>query len=134
MDTSTAHGSSTVAESNRQSGRSLLPIVGLGLILLSGLVHLGLTPDQFEDATYLGVLFLAYFASAVVAAVGIYRRRRWGWWLGVTIAVVAIVGYLVRGTVGLPMAGTEALLEPAGVVSKAVELLYLGAAGARLIG
>jgi hypothetical protein len=40
----------------------ILPIVALGLI------HLLEAPEELEEATYLGLLFLAYFGGAVVAA------------------------------------------------------------------
>ncbi|GKZ15766.1 hypothetical protein HAL_36470 [Haladaptatus sp. T7] len=107
-------------------------IAGAGLILLTGVIHLVLVPEHLEETTYLGVLFAANFVAAAVAAVGIYRNRRWGWWLGVAIAAIAVVLYVARGTVGLPATEAEELLEPMGVLAKAVELLFLGVATAWL--
>lgn len=43
-------------------------------ILISGVIHLIMAPEHFEEATYLGVLFLLETAGAVVAA---YRGQRW---------------------------------------------------------
>ena len=112
--------------SRDSQGRRLLTLAGAGLILASGLIHLVLTPEHLEEAAYLGLLFLSYFAGAVVAAFGIYRGRRWGWVLGALIAAGALVAYVVSGTVGLPGMEPEGLLEPVGVVTKLVETLFLG--------
>ncbi|MCO8256801.1 hypothetical protein NKF26_23570 [Haladaptatus sp. AB618] len=100
--------------------------IGIALILLSGLIHLWLVPEHFEEATYLGGLFVAEFVGTVVAAVGIYRDQEWGWLLGALIAIGAIVAYIVHGTIGLPIVGTEELFEPMGVLTKVIELLFLG--------
>ena len=108
----------------RQS-RGAINVAGAVLILVSGLIHLVLSPEHFEEATYLGRLFLVDFAGAAVAAWGIYRGYRWGWVLGGLVALGAFVAYLIDGTVGLP--GTEGhhFLEPVGVIAKAVEGLFL---------
>jgi hypothetical protein len=100
-------------------------LAGVGLILIAGLIHLILTPEHFEEATYLGLLFLANFAGSAVAALGIHRGQRWGWMLGFVVAGGAYVMYIVSGTVGLPGMEPQSLLEPLGVVAKAVEALFL---------
>ncbi len=127
MDTSTQRAEATATDSNRQSRRHLFAVAGAGLVLLTGLFHLALVPDHLEEATYLGLLFAADFVAAVVAAVGIYRNRQWGWWLGVAIAVIALVLYVAHVTVGLPAVGAEEP-ETMGVATKIVELLFLGVA------
>ena len=48
------------------------------LIAALGLIHLLEAPEELEEATYLGLLFLANFGGAVVATIGIYRNYRWG--------------------------------------------------------
>lgn len=131
MDTSTQRAETTAADSNRQSRRHLFAVAGAGLILLTGVIHLALVPEHLEETTYLGVLFAANFVAAAVAAVGIYRNRQWGWWLGVAIAVIAVVLYVAHVTVGLPVVGVEEP-ETLGLVTKAVELLFLGVAAAWL--
>jgi hypothetical protein len=108
----------------RQS-QGAINVVGAALILVSGLIHLILSPEHFEEATYLGWLFLADFAGAAVAAWGIYRGQRWGWVLGAVLALGAFVAYFIDGTVGLPGAEGHHFLEPVGVVAKAVEGLFL---------
>jgi hypothetical protein len=46
---------------------------GIALLVVVGMVHLIEAPEYFEGATYLGVLFLANFAGAILAAAGIYK-------------------------------------------------------------
>ncbi|WP_231186757.1 hypothetical protein [Haladaptatus sp. DYF46] len=127
MNTSARRADATATDANRRSRRHQFAVAGAGLVLITGLLHLALVPEHLEEATYLGVLFAADFVATVVAAVGIYRNRQWGWWLGVAIAVVAIVLYVAHVTVGLPVVGAEEP-ETLGVVTKVVELLYLGVA------
>jgi len=95
------------------------------LILVAGLIHLILTPEHLEEATYLGVLFLSNFVGASVAAFGIFRGRRWGWALGALVAGGAYALYFVNGTVGLPGVEERHLLEPLGLFAKVVEALFL---------
>jgi hypothetical protein len=52
---------------SRQRNRGALNLMGAGLILASGLIHLLLTREHFEEAAYLGLLFLADFVGAAVA-------------------------------------------------------------------
>ncbi len=98
--------------------RGPLELVGAGLILASGLVHLLLTREHFEEATYLGLLFLADFVGAAVAAFGIYQGGRWGWLLGALVAGGAFAAYIVGGTLGLPGVGRGHFLEPVGVLTR----------------
>ena len=78
-------------------------------------IHLLVAPEELEEATYLGLLFLANFGGAVVAAIGIYRGHKWGWGLGVLLAGGAFVGYVISRTLGLPGMPVEKWLEPLGV-------------------
>jgi len=41
---------------------------GILLIVALGLIHLLEAPEELEEATYLGLLFLANFGGAIVAA------------------------------------------------------------------
>ena len=99
---------------------------GALLIAALGLIHLVEAPDELEEATYLGLLFLANFGGAVVAAIGIYRNYRWGWLFGVMLAGGSFVGYVVSRTMGLPGLPVEEWLEPLGVISMLIEVLFVG--------
>lgn len=61
----------------------VLSWAGASLISIVGFIHLLLVGEHFEAAAYLGIAFLANFAGAVVAALGIYLGAyRWAWLLG----------------------------------------------------
>jgi uncharacterized membrane protein HdeD (DUF308 family) len=75
---------------------------GVLLIIACGLIHLVSAPDHLQEATYVGVLFLANGAGALVAAFGIYRNRLWGWVLGALVAGGAFVMFIVSRLIGLP--------------------------------
>jgi uncharacterized membrane protein YfcA len=99
---------------------------GILLVAVVGLIHLIEAPENLEEDTYLGLLFLANFVGAAVAAAGIYWNRRWGWDLGVLVAGGAFVGYVISPTIGLPGLPAEEWLEPLGVLSLLVEGLFVG--------
>jgi len=100
---------------------------GISLIVVVGLIHLINSPEDLEEGSYTGVLYLANFAGALAAAVGIYRGKGWGWALGFLVAAGAFAGYVISRTVGLPGLPVETeWLEPLGVLSLVVEGLFLG--------
>jgi uncharacterized membrane protein YfcA len=99
---------------------------GASLIVALGLIHLLEAPEELEEVTYLGLLFLANFGGAVVAAIGMYRNYRWGWSLGALVAGGAFAGYVISRTIGLPGMPVEEWLEPLGVLSLLVEGLFIG--------
>jgi hypothetical protein len=119
-------------ESELTAGRgSLIPAglvgAGIALILVVGLIHLINSPEDLEEGSYTGALYLANFLGALAAAVGIYRGKGWGWVLGLLIAGGAFVAYVVSRTVGLPgLPVEEEWLEPLGVLSLIVEVLFVG--------
>ena len=51
---------------------------GIALVVVVGMVHLIEAPEYFEDATYLGLLFLANFTGITLAAAGIPLTGRRG--------------------------------------------------------
>jgi uncharacterized membrane protein YfcA len=108
------------------NNRSRIAWAGASLIAALGLIHLLEAPEELEEATYLGLLFLANFGGAVVAAIGIYRNSGWGWNLGALLAGGAFAGYVISRTVGLPGMDVEEWLEPLGVLSMLIEVLFLG--------
>lgn len=105
---------------------SKLAWAGIASIIACGLIHLIEAPEELEEATYLGVLFLANFGGALAAAIGIYRGQAWGWALGLLVAGGAFVGYVISRTIGLPGLPVEEWLEPLGVLSLVVEALFVG--------
>lgn len=97
---------------------------GILLILATGAIHLVETPHHFEEAKYVGVLFVLNGIGSVVAAVGIYLQRGWAWWLGAFIAAFSIISYIISRTVSLP--GTEIEdWETVGIISLVVEAAFL---------
>jgi uncharacterized membrane protein YfcA len=110
----------------RIASRNTVVWMGILLIAALGLIHLLEAPEELEEATYLGLLFLANFGGAVVAAIGIYRGHKWGWGLGALLAGGAFVGYVISRTLGLPGMPVEEWLVPLGVISLLVEGLFMG--------
>src|SRR3977135_3937651 len=99
---------------------------GVALILVTGAIHFIDAPSSFSDATYKGLLFVANGIAAIIAAVGIYRGRSWGWLLGVLVAGGALVGYAISRTIGLPGLAPEIWISsPLAVLSLAVEAAFV---------
>lgn len=99
--------------------------MGIVLILITGIIHFYDAPDAFSEMTYKGVLFTLNGVGALVAAYGIWRGAAWGWLLGLLIAGGAIAGYVISRTVGMPGLPVDPWLEPLGVLSLAVEGLFV---------
>ena len=100
---------------------------GISLIVVVGLIHLINSPEDLEEGSYTGLLYLANFFGSLAAAVGIYRGKRWGWALGLLVAGGAFAAYVISRTVGLPGLPVETeWLEPLGVLSLLVEALFVG--------
>jgi hypothetical protein len=93
----------------------------------TGLVHAIDAPHSFSEAAYKGWLFYANALGSVLALVGIFSRREWGWTLGLLIAAGSIVAYVASRTVGLPQipAEPDAWLEPLGVAALLAEGLFV---------
>jgi hypothetical protein len=109
------------------TGAGRLVGAGITLIVIVGLIHLINSPEDLAEGSYTGLLYLANFVGALTAAIGIYRGRSWGWSLGALVSVGAFVGYVISRTVGLPGLPVETeWLEPLGVLSLIVEVLFVG--------
>ena len=81
----------------------ILRWAGATLIFLIGGAHVLIAGEHFLAATYLGILFLANFAGAIVAAFALYwSSNRWGWLLGDAVAGGAFVGFILSRAIGLP--------------------------------
>jgi hypothetical protein len=109
------------------TGSGRLVGAGVSLIIVVGLIHLINSPEDLAEGSYTGLLYLANFFGAILAAIGIYRGQSWGWGLGALVSVGAFAGYVVSRTIGLPGLGVEEeWLEPLGLLSMVVEALFVG--------
>ena len=106
----------------------LTRLVGIGLVLAVGVVHLVEIPSHYDISPYLGALFAVNFAATLVAAFGIRQGAQgWGWTLGALISSLSLLAYLVSRLFGLPeapeLAGewTSAL----GSLSMILEVMFL---------
>lgn len=96
------------------------------LILATGILHYATAAEEYSEARYMGVLFLANFLGSILSAFGIARRRLgWGWILGVIIAAGSIIGYIQSRTVGMPGMEVEEWYDPIGIPALLVEGLFL---------
>ncbi len=101
---------------------------GVLLIAAVGMIHLIEAPHHLKVASYLGVLFLINAAGSVVAMIGVsLGARGWGWLLGAVISGLALSGYLVSRTIGLPgfAEGVGEWDDPVGSLAMIFEGLYL---------
>lgn len=94
------------------------------MIIATGIIHLVRAPHKFEEATYVGILFVANAIGAAVSALGIYLQRMWAWHLGALIAAGAFIGFILSRTAGLPVMGEEEW-NAVGILSLVVEGLFL---------
>ena len=95
------------------------------ITLEMGLLHLMTAQGEYEEAAYMGYLFVGNFVVALLAAYGIYRRQLWGWLLGLFIAIGSIAGYAWSRTQGMPGMEVEEWFTPYGVVAMAVEGVFV---------
>lgn len=96
------------------------------LILITGVLHYVTAAEEYSEARYMGILFLANFLGSLVSAFGIARRKLgWGWVLGVVIAAGSIIGYIQSRTVGMPGMEAEEWYDPIGIPAMLAEGLFL---------
>lgn len=113
---------------NRAGTSRTIILAGVALIVVVGLIHLVDAPDSMSESTLKGLSFYANFAGAILAAVGIWMGRTWGWTLGTVIAAGAFVAYIISRTIGIFGLPPDEWLEPLGVASLIVEALFVGLA------
>jgi hypothetical protein len=93
------------------------------------------TPAHLEEAPYIGVLFLLLTVACVLGATMLLIADTALLYRGLAlVCVLAVAGYVVSRTVGLPLMGDDVgnWLEPLGVVCVLAELGVAAAAGAAL--
>jgi hypothetical protein len=104
---------------------------GMTFMLVIGAVHLLVVPHAFDDAGYIGVLFLVSVVGAFFAAMGIQEGAPVrGWLLGTVVAGAALAGFIANGTIGLPglSPDPQTWQEPMGIIALVAESLMLVAA------
>ncbi len=95
------------------------------LVLETGLLHLMTAQAEYEEAAYMGYLFVGNFLLALIAAYGIYRQQLWGWLAGLFLAAGSIAGYIWSRTSGMPGMEVEEWLVPYGISALVVEGLFV---------
>lgn len=116
-------------KTNTANNSKLTMVAGMALALMAitGVVHLIDASDAFGEAAYKGLLFIANGVGAAVAAYGIWNHKRWGWLLGLLIALGSVLAYITSRTIGMPQipAEPDEWLEPLGVISMLAESGFL---------
>ena len=103
-------------------GGILIVIVGL---LNFHIPHFLLEPNDLSGASRtLELIFAVNVLGAFTAAAGIYGNRRWGWILGVIIAIASVVLYVAQETIGLPGLPQQ-WLEPSRIVALTIEAIFI---------
>lgn len=100
-------------------------LVGAGLLVAIGLVHLVLAPQYYGAAAYVGVLFYLTCAAAWTTALAVVAGVRGAWLAGGLIAAGALVALLASVTVGLP-GFTDSLSAPWAALSLLLEGGFVG--------
>lgn len=78
------------------------------LLLLTAVVHLPLVPEHLAEAPYIGVLFITLATSCVVlAGLLLVADNRAVWAATGAVTLLAVVGFLLSRTVGLPELADE---------------------------
>lgn len=99
--------------------------LGLVLILEAGLLHYIASQAASLRAAYLGYLLVGMFMGSLVAAVGIYFQKDWGWVLGCFLCICSLIGYVWNSTAGLPLLVPVPWLYPYAIIASAVEIVFL---------
>jgi hypothetical protein len=81
--------------------------------------------SEFEEAPYMGYLFVGNFLGALLASYGIYRRQLWGWLLGLFVAAGSVAGYIWSRTSGMPGMAVEEWFSPYGIVAISIEGIFI---------
>ncbi len=103
----------------------ILQWLAILMIVQVGLVHFLTAQQQYDEAVYMGFLFIGNFSVSLLAAYGIFRQKPWGWILGIAVVLGSLAGYAWSRTIGMPGMEVEAWDEPMGVISMVVEGSFL---------
>jgi hypothetical protein len=96
-------------------------------IALVGVIHLALAADYLDEATYLGVLFIAGGVALLYVGIRLWIARDIvAWAVGGVAAGCMFIGFILSRTVGLP-SFHESEWEASGIVTLILEAAYLAA-------
>lgn len=98
---------------------------GIILIIITGIIHFIEAPEYFDEAAYMGLLFVLNGIGSLTAAYGIYKNQKWGWILGLLITGGSILGYIISRTIGMPGVAVKEWADGIGILSLAVECLFV---------
>lgn len=98
---------------------------GVILITATGIIHFIEAPEYFNEAGYLGTLFILNGLGSLLTAYGIYKKEWLGWAVGFLIALGSIIGYGISRTSGLPGSGIKEWFDFMGILSLAAEGLFI---------
>ena len=99
--------------------------LGMILIVITGIIHFIEAPEYFDEPIYMGLLFVLNGIGSLAAAYGIYKNQKWGWMLGLLIAGGSILGYIISRTIGMPGVAVKEWADAIGILSLAVEGLFV---------
>ncbi|MCF7917985.1 hypothetical protein K9L27_03240 [Candidatus Gracilibacteria bacterium] len=99
----------------------------LATLFLTGIFHIVEAPEYFEEATYVGILFVLNFIGALYACWLIQKGKPSGWHLGMVISILSIAAFVISRSVGLPffMGHIGEWMEEFAIMSVLTELLFL---------
>jgi hypothetical protein len=115
--------------------RSPLRWIAAVLLLVVAAVHVPMVPEHLHEAPYIGVLFIALAITGVaLAALVVLWDTPAVWITSGTVALLAVIGFLLSRTVGLPEIRDDIgnWTEPLGFPALAAELLATAVAAAAL--
>jgi manganese oxidase len=110
--------------SHRAALGSPLRFAAAAACLTAAAAHVPIAEDHLEEATYIGVLFIALIVSCCVwAALLAVRDDRRAWWGAGGTCALAIAAYVWSRAIGLPQITDDVgrWTEPLGVVALAAE-------------
>jgi hypothetical protein len=133
MDTTSLEGG---ARPRRASVRTA---AGILLLLATAVIHLLVVRGYLHRHPYVGWLFIADSAGAMLAAAGIAVDARGAWSLSALVGALPAIGFVLSRTIGLPMYSDDDWLEmragvPLGVLSLAVEVALVALCVAVVLG
>jgi len=119
---------------NTNASRNLAPtLAGLavGMIAVTGAIHLVQAPQDLSEVPLRGVLFIANGVLGFAAAYGIWRgSKTWAWLLGLLVAGGALAFFFISRSMIIPGWEDElgSWFEPIGILAVLVEAGFVALA------